>query len=98
MKKVILTFALFSLVVLTSFTTTETQTKNMVVETSQDTGGTGTGQVINGNKKLDYTGNTGGDTGTGQVITGNKKLDYADNTRGESVGQVISGNKKLDNK
>lgn len=60
MKKAILTFGLFSLVVLTSFTTTETKTQNMVAETG-DTGSIGSsntttgGQSI-GNKKLqDYT-------------------------------------------
>lgn len=55
MKKAILTFGLFSLVVLTSFTTTETKTQNMVAETG-DTGGSGdrlgSGQSA-GNKKLD---------------------------------------------
>lgn len=58
MKKAILTFGLFSLVVLTSFTTTENQTQNMVAETG-DTGGTskqqdGNSQTIGGNKKLDF--------------------------------------------
>lgn len=58
MKKAILTFGLFSLVVLTSFTTTETQTQNMVAETG-DTGGDkqiGGGSYGSGgsNKKLDY--------------------------------------------
>lgn len=59
MKKVILTFALLSLVVLTSFTTTQTQTQ-LVAETG-DTGGSGTGQIGNGNttvgtnKRLDYS-------------------------------------------
>lgn len=56
MKKAILTFGLFSLVVLTSFTTTENQRQNMVIETG-DTGGSGKQQDGNsqtiGNKKLD---------------------------------------------
>ncbi len=60
MKKAILTFGLFSLVVLTSFTTTETKTQNIVAETG-DTGDTGVGGASDrlgsgssaGNKKLD---------------------------------------------
>ncbi|WP_370029751.1 hypothetical protein [Flavobacterium sp. 28YEA47A] len=86
MKKAILTFGLFSLVVLTSFTTTENQTQNVVAETG-DTGGgsTGNGQVIIGNKKLDT------DT------SGNRpqiKLNVSD--AGDTKGQVLNGNKKLD--
>jgi hypothetical protein len=59
MKKAILTFGLFSLVVLTSFTTTETKTQNIVAETGDtDTGGTNSGQTnsghtLGGNRKLD---------------------------------------------
>ncbi len=55
MKKAILTFGLFSLVVLTSFTTTENQTQNIVAETG-DTGGAGQVGGSNtgfGNRKLD---------------------------------------------
>ncbi|WP_447635351.1 hypothetical protein [Flavobacterium microcysteis] len=66
MKKAILTFGLFSLVVLTSFTTTETTTQNMVAETG-DTGGTNSGQTnsgqtLGGNRKLDMP------------VSGNKKM------------------------
>lgn len=57
MKKVILTFALLSLVVLTSFTTTETQTtpiQNTISHTGE-TGDGGNGQDLRGsNKKLDF--------------------------------------------
>jgi hypothetical protein len=58
MKKAILTFALFSLVVLTSFTTSDTGGTGL---SSGDTGGTGTattggqGTHLGGTKKLDYT-------------------------------------------
>lgn len=63
MKKAILTFGLFSLVVLTSFTTTETQTQSIIAETgdaSKDTGGNtagSSGSTIGGsnNRKLDFT-------------------------------------------
>jgi len=60
MKKAILTFGLFSLVVLTSFTTTETQTQSIAAETgdARDTGGNtagSSGSTIGGsNKKLDF--------------------------------------------
>lgn len=63
MKKAILTFGLFSLVVLTSFTTTETKTQNIVAETG-DTGDTGNNSGTSGktlgssgssNRKLDFT-------------------------------------------
>ncbi|MCY1476396.1 hypothetical protein D3C87_231440 [compost metagenome] len=62
MKKAILTFGLFSLVVLTSFTTTETQTQNTVAETGDDaakSGGQGTSSAgsSSNNKKLDFVSN-----------------------------------------
>lgn len=66
MKKAILTLGLFSLVVLTSFTTTETKTQNIVAETGDtgDTGDTGNNSGTSGktlgssgssNRKLDFT-------------------------------------------
>jgi len=62
MKKAILTFGLFSLVVLTSFTTTETQTQNTVAETGDDaakSGGQGTSSAgsSSNNRKLDFISN-----------------------------------------
>lgn len=75
MKKAILTFGLFSLVVLTSFTTTETTTQNMVAETG-DTGGTNSGQTnsghtLGGNRKLDPV--------TSNKELSNSNLEYSNN-------------------
>ncbi|WP_306567040.1 hypothetical protein [Flavobacterium lindanitolerans] len=86
MKKAILTFGLFSLVVLTSFTTTETKTQNIVAETG-DTGGssntTSGGQSI-GNKKLqDYT--------VSNAVTKENKLETYSNT-----DNTLEFKKKLD--
>ena len=94
MKKAILTFGFLSLV-LTSFTTLEHTSDAPAKIKKVDTGG---GQVINGNKKLDYhTQNNlaSRDTGGGQVINGNKKLDF-NASADTGGGQVINGNKKLD--
>ena len=78
MKKAILTFGLFSLVVLTSFTTTENQTQNMVAETG-DTGGqgqmgNGNTTIGSGNKRLDF-----GDAKTKKTKIADSSLDYSNN-------------------
>lgn len=88
MKKAILTFGLFSLVVLTSFTTTETKTKNVIAKVTIETGDTGgSGQSIGGDKKTI-------DAGRGQGSGSNKKLNnIADSDTGGN-GQSIGGNKK----
>lgn len=58
MKKAILTFGLFSLVVLTSFTTTENQALDRVGKTGGDDGTKGgQGTTLGSNKKLDFTSN-----------------------------------------
>lgn len=72
MKKAILTLGLFTLVVLTSFTT-ENQSKNNVA--SVDTGGVGTSGTPTGTSGGQGTGGTqGNDLNTG---ANNKKLDFA---------------------
>ena len=93
MKKAILTAGLFSLVVFTSFTTSEesVQIENNV--TFSEIGGTGNGQSIGGNKKHDEL--AIGGTGNGQSIGGNKKHDELA-IGGTGNGQSIGGNKKHD--
>lgn len=94
MKKAILTAGLFSLVVLTSFTEVETSAfQNEQDVVMSEIGGTGNGQSIGGNKKLDDW--SIGGTGNGQSIGGNKKLDDW-SIGGTGNGQSIGGNKKLD--
>lgn len=90
MKKAILTFGLFSLVlVLTSFTTADTGGRGQAIDPGKkldyETGGRG--QSIDPGKKLDYE--TGG---RGQAIDPGKKLDYETGGRGQS----IDPGKKLD--
>jgi general stress protein YciG len=92
MKKAILTIGLFSLVmVLTSFTTTETKNNVQVGSNTFLTGG----QAVGGNQKVDLTG--------GQAVGGNQKVDL---TGGQAVGgnqkvdltggQAVGGNQKVD--
>ncbi|MDQ7960232.1 hypothetical protein [Flavobacterium lindanitolerans] len=78
MKKAILTFGLFSLVVLTSFTTTETKTQSMIAETG-DTGGqgqmgNGNTTIGSGNKRLDF-----GDVKTNKTKITDSTSDYSNN-------------------
>lgn len=94
MKKAILTAGLFSLVVLTSFTTSETSVQNNSTDVVfSEIGGTGNGQSIGGNKKHDEL--AIGGTGNGQSIGGNKKHDELA-IGGTGNGQSIGGNKKHD--
>ncbi len=81
MKRAILTFGLFSLVmVLTSFTTPETSTILLVdnINTTIEAAGQG---AVGGNKRLDAAGQG--------AVGGNKRLDAS--------GQgAVGGNKRLD--
>ncbi|MBC8643316.1 hypothetical protein H9W95_01890 [Flavobacterium lindanitolerans] len=77
MKKAILTFGLFSLVVLTSFTTTETKTQSMIA--TGDTGGqgqmgNGNTTIGSGNKRLDF-----GDVKTNKTKITDSTSDYSNN-------------------
>ena len=77
MKRAILTFGLFSLVmVLTSFTTPETTTALLIDNktTSELVNATG---IVGGNRKVDATGIVGGNRkvdATG-IVGGNRKVD-----------------------
>lgn len=86
MKKAILTLGLFSLVVLTSFTTTETKTQNIATETGGDSRGNvgGQGTTSDSNKKLDFASN---DTKVGKIIIS----EYSNNSN-----VVIGTEKKSD--
>ncbi|RYE52089.1 MAG: hypothetical protein EOP48_17190 [Sphingobacteriales bacterium] len=85
MKKAILTFGLFAMVmVLTSFTAADTGGQSMDKGKKTDSYDTG-GVKLPGDKKLDVDFETGG-----VKLPGDKKLDY------ETGGVKLPGDKKLD--
>ncbi|TPD65293.1 hypothetical protein [Flavobacterium microcysteis] len=79
MKKAILTFGLFSLVVLTSFTTTEIKTQNMVAETG-DTGGDSSTKKDMGGQSTNPTSNKKIDNPVTNTSRLNSKTEYSNNS------------------